>query len=80
MTRYRIVIEEPIKSIQVFANSEADADALAKQYLGMLEPGKTAQIFAATETKVKEITSSRVSAGAPYQFEERDIKNEQAIG
>ena len=77
MTRYRIVIEDPVKSIQVFANSEVDADDLAKQYLGMLEPGKTAQIFAAAETKVKEITSSQVGNGAPYQFEERNL-NEQA--
>lgn len=76
MTRYRIVIEDPVKSIQVFANSEADANDLAKQYLRMLEPGKTAQIFAAPETKVKEITSSRVGSGA-YQFEERNM-NEQA--
>jgi len=72
--KYKAVINDTngVKAIQVFDPSLEGIKGLARQYLGMLDPGQTATILETVETPILEISSSRDEDGV-YQFEERNL-------
>lgn len=78
--KYKAVIPQTGRPIQVFASSEGNIRELARQYLSMLPPGKIATVYKVHEVPILKITSSEgvEPNGKPMIVfqEERIIKNE----
>lgn len=89
--RYKVIIppvagaEVPEKPIQAFVDTEPGVRQLVEQYLGMLPPGRQANVFEIVSIPLFTVTSSmeETSKGKPVmQFTETKIergKNEQAV-
>jgi hypothetical protein len=73
--KYKATIKDTngVKVIQVFDPTLEGIKGLAKQYLGMIDPGQTATIYRTVEAPIMEITSSQT---LPLEFSERNL-NEQ---